>query len=287
MVTLRATVYPYLVRGEHSTRRMISSLPSTGVGWAGFVACRDGAVVGWAAAYRNPRSADGLGQISLLHVHPSHRRRGIGTALLGVVTGHLHAIGVEGVAATVTPDSLGFARRHGFQPTRDLRYAVLDLHGFNQSEMSSPGVRLVSLREVDEHALYAADVAAATDEPGDSPPQPAAYETWRYDIWEEPDLDRDASTVALSGSSGSEIVSFSLLTRDGARVWSDMTATVPSWRGRGLARLVKTVALRRAAEAGATTAYTANDESNLPMLAVNTRLGYRQVATQLACRATL
>jgi RimJ/RimL family protein N-acetyltransferase len=63
-----------------------------------------------------------------------------------------------------------------------------------------------------------------------------------------------------------------------------MTATVPEHRGRGLARLAKITALRRA---GARFAYTGNDESNLPMLAVNTRLGYRPVATQWSCVATL
>jgi GNAT superfamily N-acetyltransferase len=56
--------------------------------------------------------------------------------------------------------------------------------------------------------------------------------------------------------------------------------TVPQHRGRGLARLVKLAALHRAAERGITTAYTGNDEANAP---VNTRLGYRQVATQWSC----
>jgi hypothetical protein len=34
-------------------------------------------------------------------------------------------------------------------------------------------------------------------------------------------------------------------------------------------------------------AYTANDEANAPMLAVNTRLGYRPVDTQWSCLASL
>ncbi|WIM96161.1 GNAT family N-acetyltransferase [Actinoplanes oblitus] len=141
-------------------------------------------------------------------------------------------------------------------------------------------VRLISLRETTPEVLYAADVAAAADEPGDVPPQPPSFTTWCYDVWQNPGLDHEISTAALIAG---EIVAFSLLVRDGDRVWSDMTATAPAHRGRGLARLVKTVALTRAAAAGVARAFTSNDETNLPMLAVNTRLGYRPVATQFSC----
>lgn len=46
---------------------------------------------------------------------------------------------------------------------------------------------------------------------------------------------------------------------------------------------MKATALRRAAELGVRVAYTSNDEGNAPMLAVNTRLGYRPVAAQWSC----
>ena len=281
VVALRASVYPYLVRGEHVTRRTIAS-PPPDEDWAGFVAEDGSRVVGWVSAYRNPRS--GLGQISLLHVHPAARRRGIGVALFTAAAGHLRGIGVRQVAATATVEALGFARRFGFEPTRELRYSALELTAFSGPSPAPEGIRLVPMRDLDEQALYAADVAAATDEPGDVPGQPTPYRTWRHEIWENPGMDRDASIAALAGS---EIVSFSLLVRDGDRVWSDMTATVPAWRGRGLARTVKTEALRRAAAGGVRTAFTSNDESNAPMLAVNVRLGYRPVATQWACLGRL
>jgi hypothetical protein len=113
------------------------------------------------------------------------------------------------------------------------------------------------------------------------PAGPVSYPAWRYDVWDAPDLDRDASTAVLDGAA---VVSFALVHIDGDRLWSDMTATVGTHRGRGPARLAKSTALRRSQ---ARFAYTGNDEANLPMLAVNTRLGYRPVATQWSCVATL
>ena len=53
------------------------------------------------------------------------------------------------------------------------------------------------------------------------------------------------------------------------------------FRGRGLARLLKSHSLHRAAEAGVTLAITDNDETNAPMLAVNTALGYRPFARRV------
>jgi GNAT superfamily N-acetyltransferase len=79
------------------------------------------------------------------------------------------------------------------------------------------------------------------------------------------------------------LASFSLVKRDGDRMWSDMTATLPTHRGRGLARLVKLAALHRAAADGVAMAYTSNDAANAPMLAVNRRLGYRTTSSQWSC----
>ncbi|MEV6344435.1 GNAT family N-acetyltransferase [Actinoplanes sp. NPDC051851] len=304
VVALIGSVHPYLVRGEPTTRRMISD-PPPGEDWAAFVAEERGGPVGWVSTFRNVRSAEpDFGQVSLLSVDPGHRRRGIGDALFAAAVGHLRARGIRRASATSTPDALDFARRHGFQPTREIRYSALDLAGLahdapavetpagperpaaaGRASVGLPeGVRLVAMGEVGARELFHADTVAATDEPGDTPQQAVAFETWRYDIWEHPGMDRDASTVAV-GETG--ILAFSLLVRDRERVWSDMTATVPQWRGRGLARMVKSEALRRAAAAGVTVAYTSNDESNVAMLAVNDRLGYRPVATQFSCAGDL
>ncbi|MGW3619339.1 GNAT family N-acetyltransferase [Micromonospora arida] len=284
VVALRAIVFPYQVRGVESTRKMIAE-PVPGRDWAAFVAEVDGQVVGWVTAQRNDStSTAGFGDISLLHVHPEHRRRGIGGALLTTATGHLAPLGVRRLRAFAQPEALPFARRHGYEPSRELRFSALELNPAPALPEPPPGVRLRRIAELDPQRLYAADVAAALDEPGDVPVDSISYESWQYDVWDNLGLDKESSTaVEVDG----EVAAFSLVKRDGDRMWSDFTGSLPGYRGRGLARLAKTAALHRAAANGVRVAYTSNDEANGPMLAINSRLGYRPVASEWSCLADL
>ncbi|MEU4336877.1 GNAT family N-acetyltransferase [Micromonospora lupini] len=284
VVALRALVFPYLVRGVESTRKMIAE-PIPGRGWAAFVAEVDAQVVGWVTAQRNAStSTANFGDIILLHVHPEHRRRGIGTALLTTATDHLAPMGIHRLRGFAQPEALPFARRHGYEPSRELRFSALDLDPAPALPAPPPGVRLLPIADLDPQLLYAADVASAADEPGDVPVDSISYESWQYDVWNNLGLDKSASIAAEVDG---EVAAFSLVKRDGDRMWSDYTGTVPAYRGRGLARLTKTAALHQAAANGVRIAYTSNDEANAPMLAINARLGYRPVASHWSCLAEL
>jgi GNAT superfamily N-acetyltransferase len=59
-----------------------------------------------------------------------------------------------------------------------------------------------------------------------------------------------------------------------------MTGTLPEFRRRGLARLVKLATIRWAAEHGIAAIQTGNSHENPGILALNARLGYRPVATE-------
>ena len=284
VVALRALVFPYLVRGVESTRRMIAE-PPPGEDWAAWVAEADGEVVGWASAYRNTQtSTPGVGMISLLHVHPAHRRHGTGAALFDTALGHLLTLGSTEVLTYAHTESLPFAQRHGFTPSREVRYSALDLSTPPPMPQPPPGVRLVSAAGLDPRLVHRVDAEASRDEPGDVPTDSLGFDLWRHECWDNPGLDRAASTLAEVNG---ELVALTLVQRDGERMWSDFTGTLPAYRGRGLARLAKQAALHRAAARGARTAYTSNHEVNAPMLAINERLGYRPVDSQWSCRRAL
>ncbi|MFU8853085.1 GNAT family N-acetyltransferase [Micromonospora sp. SL1-18] len=280
VVALRTVVHPYLVRGVESTRRMIAEPPPE-EDWAAWVAEADGRVVGWVSAYRNSQTSEpDVGEIANLHVHPAHRGHGVGTALLEAALDHLRTLGARRVRTWAQPGSLPFARRHGFTPSRQARYSALDLRPAPPMPEPPPGVRLLPAAEVDPRRIHRVDAESSLDEPGDVPTDAMGYDIWHHEVWDNLGLDRDASTVAeVDGM----LTAISLVIRDGDRMWSGFTGTVPGHRGRGLARLAKQAALHRAAESGVRIAYTSNDESNAPMLAVNARLGYRPVATQWSC----
>ncbi|MEV0461260.1 GNAT family N-acetyltransferase [Catellatospora methionotrophica] len=283
VVALRAEVYPYLVRGVASTRQMLADPPDGD--WTAFVVEDGGQIVGWTSAFRNITTSEAdFGEISLLHVHPDHRRRGAGALLFDAASRHLTALGVRRVRAWVQGESLDFARGRGFTPSRELRYSMLETRLAPPTPDAPAGVSVVPLSGLDERALYTAYVAASADEPGDVPSDAISFDTWRYEVWNNVGLDKDASTAVLYGG---QIVAFTLVKRDGERMWSDMTATLPEHRGRGLARHAKIVALHRAAAGGVTASYTSNDESNAPMLAINARLGYRPVTVQWSCLGAL
>ncbi|MDR7279350.1 GNAT family N-acetyltransferase [Catenuloplanes atrovinosus] len=287
LVALRHTVYPYLVRGEASTRRQLATPPPDS-SLAAFVAVSGtGEVVGFSTAFRNTStSAPHAGQVSLLHVHPAHRGRGHGSALLTASLSHLRGCGLRNVRGYVTPESLPFATARGFTASRELRYSRLDLTTPLPPPPPLPsGYTLVPVSALTDRALFAAETGGVADEPSDVAPDALTFDHWRYDVWEEPGLDRDASFAVLDPDCA--VASFSLLLRDGDRYWSDMTATLPAHRGLGLARLAKTAALSHAAATGGTVAYTSNDTANAPMLAVNTRLGYVPTATALSVLTTL
>ena len=71
------------------------------------------------------------------------------------------------------------------------------------------------------------------------------------------------------------------------RATNAFTATLPQFRGRGLALAAKIAAMRWAAANGITRVSTVNDDTNVPMLAINARLGYEPLGRLVTMRRDL
>lgn len=283
VAAVRRVVAPYKAMSPAAVRHMLT-VQSPGERFLPLVAERDGEIVAWASAGLNVWTSE-PGQSELaIYVHPEHRRQGIGSELAGRLHQHLTEVGAVRVRSFVQPEGLEFARNLGYDGTRQMHYAGLELTGLPEQPPTPDGIELVSLDAVDPRAVYEADTIASLDEPSDSPLDAVEYDRWVEEIWDSPSLDRSLSVAAMAGD---EVAAFTVVETAVDRMWSGMTGTVPAYRGKGLAKLVKSVALRKAAAAGITSAYTSNDDSNAPMLAVNNWLGYHRVQTELGLLRSL
>ena len=276
VAAVRRAVYSYKAMSPAATRHLITvSVPEQR--FLPLVVESGGEVVGWGSAGLNIWTSEpGQGHLSI-YVHPEHRDQGIGTQLAERLEQHLSEVGATVVRVFVHPDGLEFARNRGYDGTRQMHFFGVELGSLPEQPPVPDDIELVTFDEVTPRQAYTADSIVSLDEPSDTPLDSIDYDQWIKDVWESPALDKSISVAAMAGD---ELVCFTAVETDADRAWSGMTGTIPSYRGRGLAKLVKSVALRRAAAAGITAAYTSNDDVNAPMLAINKWLGYEHVQTE-------
>ena len=264
---------PYLVVTASALRRGLMAAPVPGRGT--FAALDAGEVVGWASTGLIAGSDPLDGQLRVL-VRPDHRGRGIGAKLLEATHEELRSAGATTARVFADPVTVDWAARWGYQQTRRVHYAGIDPRRAPDIPGVPSEVQLVPLNEVDPRRLYEADLVAQRTKPGDAKITTRPYDDWLAGIWNSPAMVLDLSMAAVHDD---QVIGFTLGNGDHTKIWSQMTATMPEFRGRGLAKLVKCAALHRAADAGVRGAYTANYDGNSPMIAVNEWLGYYRVAT--------
>ena len=235
----------------------------------------DGRVVGTSTARRRD---DGPVMISV-EVHPDFGSRRVGTALLAPTLAAFPEATELTAISNDDPIALAFSVRNGFLPTGEHRIARVDPRTVPPAGPAPSGFRAVRLDQVDPELVRHAHNASAADDPGGLS-QAFDRETFRAEWWDGPDHAAELG-VGLLDESGEEpvLVAFTAVQvdRPRGRSWSAMTATRPPYRGRRLARWVKQRMLNGVATAGVTSATTANDATNAPMIAVNDAVGYTTV----------
>ncbi|WP_412541199.1 GNAT family N-acetyltransferase [Longispora sp. K20-0274] len=287
IMAIRTGEYPYMVRSLEGYRRIFESVPAR-ARKLHLVAVAGGVVAGVGTAELDIFTAEeGAGEAAVT-VRPEYRGQGIGTALFAHAEQHLGEIGARRVRTWVrdVPEYLAWARRFDFEPSRPVTFSRADPTNLPAMPALPAGVTLISAAEAGPRMMYELDQATVADEPGDIEIEMVPYDEWLTLLWGDADMRHDLGVVALVDGvpAASTVVQADLAT---GRSWSGGTGVLRDFRGRGLAKLVKSDSLRRVAAAGITAAYTANDDQNAPMLAVNTWLGYRVTATQWSCMRTL
>ena len=235
-------------------------------------------VVGYANIYLPPPDASAPRVRVTIQVPPEYRKRGIGSALTDTITERAVELGAGRLLVVVADDleSKAFAEQRGFAIGRRMLHSAADLTAAREPLAPPEGLRVATYDALDPRQLYDAEVQVRDDDPSGLSGGPA-YEEWVRTSWDNPDIRYDLSIAVLDGD---QVLSFVTTTADPDRqvIWSNLTGTIPSARGRGLAKVVKSVALARARDAGFTVASTGNDAANEPMLAVNRWLGYRETS---------
>lgn len=264
------TVCPYLVYSEQAVLHDLEHRSALGR----FVVVADGDVLG---TMRVRSSSAGRLSVAVA-VHAEHRGRGVGRLLFDRVRRLAEQVDPSAaLTAIVNGDerSRAVAEHWGFELEREHSISSVDPREVPPAGPAPTGLDVVPLQTVGVRQVWECHEAAV---PGDPSGLTRSMSLDEYDTtqWRGPDHRADLGRAIVRDGA---VVAFSSVDIDGDRAWSSMTGTRPEHRGRGLATLAKQHTLNDLAAAGVTAAWTGNDAANVPMLAVNRRLGYRRSAS--------
>jgi GNAT superfamily N-acetyltransferase len=211
-----------------------------------------------------------------------HRGRGLGAELFKAAIEHARHIGARRVIAeSGYANGRRFLERRDFRRTHTRRYSRIDpreadFSGLDElrSDKEAEGFVVAPLGECRPEDVHAVDAETTLDIPMEVPMTHVPFDEWEGAFWRHPLLSRDGSFAALAEGRPVAITMARVDRREG-RALNEMTGTLRPFRARGLARLVKLCQLEWSAANAITSVVTENDETNVAMLAVNERLGYR------------
>ena len=267
--TLRPADEPTLRLGAWTTKGVL-------VGMAEAALSEDGA--------RLTDRADGF-----VGVAPAYRRQGLGERLADEVERFAATAGVRWVETETLERelaaSLPLLRKRGFEEleryqTSRQRPSAVDLSPLDQlrSRLRDDGIETIALPDVDSELtrqeLYRCNTAIWRDMPHEPHVdwQDPPLSTFTRGIFERPSVLRDGFFVARDGD---QIVGLSyLLRRPNGDAEVGDTGVLASHRRRGIARVLKMLVTRYAAQQGIAHVYTDNRADNAAMLAINRELGF-------------
>jgi GNAT superfamily N-acetyltransferase len=278
--TLRQRAWPESIITEEGMRVVLEATPARAE-LALFAYEEDGELVGWAGAGRAWWQSRANAGTLAIAVEPVRQGNRIGTALAEAADAHLDALGiVETKAMSLDkPAAHALAARRGFVELAAATVSAVDPRTIDPLPVPD-SVELVPFADLDDpRPIYELDLEVAKDIPNEDY-DAVELDEWRKEYWRTPIIDQDASLAAFVDG---ELAGITMIRvdRPSGRAQNNLAGVLRPFRGHGLALLLKSHSLRRAAELGATIVLTENDELNAPMLAVNTKLGYAPFARRL------
>ena len=223
----------------------------------------------------------------VLEVAPAHRQRGIGGALYAQAAAFarrqkarlLYAAYLE----TEDAPAATFLKKRGFEVLERFYPSTLDLTSFDPAPFQSAvervraqGIGLQTYADLGDSAenrrkLYELEQAARATQPFR---EVEPYVPEPYAKWEQNFLKRDPTMTFLAIAPPSDAWA--------GVVWY-FTGVHPDWRGRGIATALKVLCAIEAKKRGLNAMETENHGDNLPMLAINRKLGFHFTTPEVAC----
>lgn len=230
-----------------------------------------------------------------LYVKPERRGLGIGRRLYADMLRALEAGGVKRLRVSIRddcPEGLAFAGRRGFVERGHSIGMALDLGSFDDrpydeilARLEGEGFRLTSMEELGDteeaqRKLYALNDATDRDTPGtDGEPSWESFEDFQASVCRSEWYKPGGQMVAIDTAAGTWAAMSAITVLPGCGYAYNLHTGVDRlYRGRRLGQAVKVRALRYARDVlQARHVRTHHMVQNVPMIAIDRKLGYVQV----------
>ncbi|MCX7021639.1 MAG: GNAT family N-acetyltransferase [bacterium] len=256
---------------------------------AEFVALEDGTITGCANLRSEERHFVEPGVFGLeAHVHPEHRGKGHGRALLDLLLGHLAYLDWRQVLAGCLDDggpARGMLERRGFALEQTELCSRLELGNYSPpadhdaalARFHERGYRMATYGGLDdpdkERKLWELYEEIEHDMPGTVEHRKADLAEWREKMG-SPARRIEEILLALEGDALVGLTELIFPAGPGGRAVIESTGTRKAHRGRGVATALKYVCADRAKADGVPAINTGNERNNEAILKINRRLGF-------------
>jgi GNAT superfamily N-acetyltransferase len=227
-----------------------------------------------------------------LLVDPVSQGRGIGGAIYERLNGELeklNAIGAWTGSRENLPKLTGFYQRRGFVEKQVAWESRLDVKAMDTArfreyseKVQNQGLKLTTLAEERRESedslrkLHELVQIISADMPSPAPFTPTSYEQWEAFELKNPNLLPDGYMIAKDGSKYVGLSTVWRIDKEPRSLIQGNTGVRREYRGRGIAVALKLRVIDFARRSGYEKVKTWNASDNAPMLAVNTKLGFKR-----------
>lgn len=236
-------------------------------------------------------------------VIPEQQGRGIGRAIysrLGVELVKLNAMLVWAMSKEDLPRRIEFFRRRGFSEKSRLWESRLDLTTAHPARFGGyveralkEGITFTTLAEEQPSGqgslrkIHELVQLITADMPREAAFTPLTYEQWETFSLKNPQLLPEGYIIARDGPNYVGMSNVFRIDTEPGVLQQDDTGVIQEYRGRGIATALKLKVIEYGKKHGYRMVKTWNDSVNAPMLAVNTKLGFKRQVGWIMMEKTL